>query len=121
MHLAILSVGFSVFTIMIYHSVKSRKYLLYCISKASCSLVFNMLCAVVERESLLKKAHKQLVLIFYMIGDIVLCYKVEYGGVFFAIGHIILFAKTHYRFRFWKLVVTPVIAWPVCVALLYAK
>lgn len=29
-------------------------------------------------------------LILYMIGDVVLCYKVEYGGVFFAIGHVIL-------------------------------
>lgn len=120
MYLAILSVGVSVFAIMIYHSISSRKYLLYCVSKASCSLVFNLLGATVEKESLLRKVHKQVVLIFYMLGDIVLCYKVEYGGFLFGIGHLILLSQTHYRFSFWKLVVTPVIAWPVCVALLYA-
>ena len=58
MYLAILSVGFSVFTIMIYHSVVSRKYSLYCISKGSCSLIFNLLSATVAKESLLRKAYK---------------------------------------------------------------
>lgn len=58
MYLAILSVGFSVFTIMIYHSVVSRKYSLYCISKGSCSFIFNLLSATVAKESLLRKAYK---------------------------------------------------------------